>query len=222
MAKREEIPKTNPAEVVNLTEQIRGTNLEPSAKERIERLLRTILILVELLQRKNTSIKKLRETIFGKRTERHQMNKAERQEETECAIVLDAVGKVYGYEAETKGMGPDERLAYHQAKSGAVMKELKEWIEMQFAERLVEPNSSLGRALQYWLNHWEKLTAGHSRCNTFCSYSTGLRSVRHRNTPTQERKYACQTSNNLNPLSTSASAALSASPRSSMTSSTAS
>src|SRR5262249_8386284 len=33
----------------------------------------------------------------------------------------------------------------------------------------------------------------------------------------KERKYACQTSNNLNPLSTSASAALSASPRSSMT-----
>ncbi len=49
MAKGEEIPKTNPAEVENLIKQIRGTNLEPSAKERIERLLRTILILVELL-----------------------------------------------------------------------------------------------------------------------------------------------------------------------------
>jgi hypothetical protein len=32
---------------------------------------------VELLQRKNTSIKKLRELIFGKRTERHQTRKAE-------------------------------------------------------------------------------------------------------------------------------------------------
>jgi len=35
---------------------------------------------VELLQRKNTSIKKLREMIFGKRTERHQARKAEGQE----------------------------------------------------------------------------------------------------------------------------------------------
>jgi transposase len=55
-------------------------------------------------------------------------------------------------------MSPEERLAYHRAKSAPVMKELKEWIEGQFSERLVEPNSSLGRALQYWLNHWEKLT----------------------------------------------------------------
>lgn len=451
MAKREEIPKTSPAEVENLIEQIRVTNLEPSAKEKIERLLRTILILVELLQRKKTSIKKLREMIFGKRTERHQMKKAEGQEKTDqagkgdeekppadgnqvpqveqsasenkkkpgrkghghravsdypgakvvkcrhenlkagdacpglcggrlydlnrptsllqftgqplieatnyerevlrcakcqgryeaplpegvteerydatcdatialmrygaglpwyrqaglqamggvplseatmwerceatadaalgvylhlerlgangevmhtddtgvrilsclkedqeekgretntsgivvkvgarkiafylsgrrhagenfaellkkrqaglerpfqmsdalaantsvekevisgycltharrkvyelredypsqCAVVLDAVSQVYAGEAETLGMSKEERLAYHQAKSGPIMKELKEWIEAQFSDRLVEPNSSLGGALRYWLNHWEKLT----------------------------------------------------------------
>jgi len=80
MAKGDETPRTNPAEIENLIEQIRGTNLEPGAKEKIERLLRTILTLVELLQRKNTSIKKLREMIFGKRTERHQSRKAEGQE----------------------------------------------------------------------------------------------------------------------------------------------
>jgi len=50
MAKGKELPKTTPAEVENLIEQIRGTNLEPSAKEKIERLLRTILVLVELLR----------------------------------------------------------------------------------------------------------------------------------------------------------------------------
>src|SRR5262245_10220331 len=80
MAKGDETSRTNPAEIENLIEQIRGTNLEPGAKEKIERLLRTILTLVELLQRKNTSIKKLREMIFGKRTERHQSRKAEGQE----------------------------------------------------------------------------------------------------------------------------------------------
>jgi hypothetical protein len=83
MAKPDEIPKTNPAEVENLIQQIRGTNLEPSAKQKIERLLRTILILVDLLQRKNTSIKKLRQLIFGKRTERHQTRKAELEEKVE-------------------------------------------------------------------------------------------------------------------------------------------
>lgn len=76
----------------------------------------------------------------------------------QCAVVLEAVSKVYRYEAETAALSPEERLAYHQANSLPVMKELKEWIEKQMVERLVEPNSNLGRALRYWLNHWEKLT----------------------------------------------------------------
>jgi hypothetical protein len=76
----------------------------------------------------------------------------------ECAVVLDAVGKVYGYEAKTVEMNDELRLAYHQEKSGPVMKELKEWIEAQFSDRQVEPNSNLGKALQYWLSHWKELT----------------------------------------------------------------
>jgi hypothetical protein len=40
-------------------------------------------MLVELLQQKNTSIKKLRQSIFGKRTERHQARKAEGREEVD-------------------------------------------------------------------------------------------------------------------------------------------
>ena len=43
-------------------------------------------------------------------------------------------------------------------KSGLVMKELREWIEAQFAEHQVEPNSSLGQALRYVLKHWAGLT----------------------------------------------------------------
>jgi hypothetical protein len=75
-----------------------------------------------------------------------------------CEVVLNAVGKVYRYEAQTAGMNKRERLAYHQHNSRPVMEGLKEWIERQFSERLVEPNSTLGKALQYWLNHWEELT----------------------------------------------------------------
>jgi hypothetical protein len=76
----------------------------------------------------------------------------------ECSVVLDAISKVYEYEAETTEMSAEDRLAHHQARSAPVMKEMKEWIEAQFAEKLVEPNSNLAGALQYWLNHWEKLT----------------------------------------------------------------
>jgi hypothetical protein len=35
---------------------------------------------------------------------------------------------------------------------------LKAWLEQQTAERLVEPNSSLGKAIAYMLEHWETLT----------------------------------------------------------------
>jgi transposase len=83
----------------------------------------------------------------------------EELEPVACKVVLDAISEVYRYEAETKGMSQEERLRYHQSKSGPVMEKMKEWIELQFNERLVEPNSSVGRALQYWLNHWEGLTA---------------------------------------------------------------
>ncbi|HMV49320.1 MAG TPA: transposase [Blastocatellia bacterium] len=77
---------------------------------------------------------------------------------SECGVVLDAVSKVYETDAETKGLEARQRLKHHQMKSGAVMKDLREWIEAQFAERLVEPNSSLGQALRYVLKHWAGLT----------------------------------------------------------------
>ena len=55
-------------------------------------------------------------------------------------------------------MDPDARLRYHQQHSASVMRELYEWIEQQFRERIVEPNSRLGKAFQYVKNHWEGLT----------------------------------------------------------------
>jgi transposase len=76
----------------------------------------------------------------------------------ECGQVMDAIRKVYRYDDQTKGMSDQERLEYHQKHSGPVMKELREWIEGEFRDRRVEPNSSLGKAFQYLLNHFEKLT----------------------------------------------------------------
>jgi transposase len=77
---------------------------------------------------------------------------------SECGHVLDAIAKIYRVEAETEGMSAQERLECHQASSGPVMAELREWIEEEFAERRTEPNSSLGQAFRYMLKHWEGLT----------------------------------------------------------------
>jgi hypothetical protein len=75
-----------------------------------------------------------------------------------CRYVREALAAVYHYEAETRTMTPEERLAHHQRYSAPVLEELQHWIGEQFAQRLVEPNSALGKALAYLQRHWEGLT----------------------------------------------------------------
>jgi hypothetical protein len=78
----------------------------------------------------------------------------------ECRYVLETLGKVYQHDAfcREQGMSAEERLGYHQAQSGPLMKALENWFAEQFAERKVEPNSGLGQAITYMQNHWDKLT----------------------------------------------------------------
>ena len=78
----------------------------------------------------------------------------------ESAQVIEAIAKVYEHEAECKKqrLTPDQRLAYHQQHSCAVMDDLKAWMEKQFEDRCVEPNSRLGGAFDYLLKRWKSLT----------------------------------------------------------------
>jgi hypothetical protein len=78
----------------------------------------------------------------------------------ECAVVLAGLKQVYEHDEEARDqrMSSPERLAYHQRLSGPIMDGLHQWLERQFDERLVEPNSSLGKAISYMLGHWQTLT----------------------------------------------------------------
>ena len=38
------------------------------------------------------------------------------------------------------------------------MNELHQWMTKQLEDKLVEPNSGLGQAITYMMNHWQKLT----------------------------------------------------------------
>lgn len=80
---------------------------------------------------------------------------------SECGYVLEALGQVYGFDAESskRGLTPEERLLFHQQHSGPVMKELESWLTAQLTEKRTEPNSGLGKAIAYLLNHWKGLTA---------------------------------------------------------------
>ncbi len=49
-------------------------------------------------------------------------------------------------------------MAWHQEKSAPLMAELRVWCDQQLDGKLTEPNSGLGKAIQYLRNHWDKLT----------------------------------------------------------------
>ena len=78
----------------------------------------------------------------------------------ECRYVLQVLEVIYKNDAEThkQQLSPEARLLFHQIHSGPMMDELHKWLKRQFDERLVEPNSGLGEAISYMLNHWKKLT----------------------------------------------------------------
>src|SRR3984885_11196305 len=78
----------------------------------------------------------------------------------ECGYVLETLGMVYGNDAlaREQGLDAETRLRFHQQYSGPLMDQLHGWLEEQLAEAKTEPNSGLGKAISYLLNHWQPLT----------------------------------------------------------------
>ncbi len=61
----------------------------------------------------------------------------------ECRHVLETLGEVYGNDALAKQqrLSPEERLRFHQERSGPVMEGLQAWLSEQLSQHKVEPNS---------------------------------------------------------------------------------
>lgn len=74
--------------------------------------------------------------------------------------VIGDLRTVYKIDAEAreKQLRPEARLKLHQENSGPVMEKLKNWMETELAEKRVEPNGGLGKAMKYMLDHWAGLT----------------------------------------------------------------
>jgi hypothetical protein len=103
-----------------------------------------------------------------------------------CRYVIEVLAQVYANDAHCREekRSPGQRLLYHQAHSAKPLHELKDWINNQFTQRLVEPNSSLGKALNYLLKHWDGLTlflrqAGAPLDNNICERAL-KRAILHR------------------------------------------
>jgi transposase len=57
-----------------------------------------------------------------------------------------------------QGLDAEARLRFHQQYSGPLMDQLHGWLDEQLTGAKTEPNSGLGKAIRYLLNHWQPLT----------------------------------------------------------------
>jgi transposase len=78
----------------------------------------------------------------------------------EALFVIEQYKEVYKNDAFCKQekMNDDKRLDYHQQHSKPVMAKIIKWCNDKLNNKEVEPNSSLGGAMKYMQNHWNKLT----------------------------------------------------------------
>ena len=78
----------------------------------------------------------------------------------QCQFVIETLAEVYKNDHKTKkrNMSAKERLAYHQTCSAPLMQKIETWLDEQLAEKRVEPNSGLGKAIIYMQKHWQALT----------------------------------------------------------------
>jgi transposase len=78
----------------------------------------------------------------------------------EVRFVLEILREVYITDARARerGLDPAQRLALHQEESQPRMAALEQWMQTQFAQRKIEPNSSLGAAILYMQKRWPELT----------------------------------------------------------------
>lgn len=75
-------------------------------------------------------------------------------------FVLETLREVYIIDARARkeSLDPQQRLLLHQRESKPLMDALEKWLQTQFTERIIEPNSSLGAAILYMQKRWTELT----------------------------------------------------------------
>lgn len=78
----------------------------------------------------------------------------------EMEWVLETYSAIWKAEAEAKEqeMNASTRLEYHKTHSLPAMEALRKWAQNKVSEEEFEENSALGKAINYLLRHYERLT----------------------------------------------------------------
>jgi len=66
---------------------------------------------------------------------------------------------VHDDDCHQQSLSPSQRLAYHREHSLPVMERIRDWGQQQLHTEAVEHNSGLGKAIQYFMTHFDGLTA---------------------------------------------------------------
>lgn len=77
-----------------------------------------------------------------------------------CQTIMAYLAIPFEVDRQSKALDHDEhqRLSYHQQHSQPAMNKAKVYMEELLSSKQVEPNESLGKAINYMLKHWQKLT----------------------------------------------------------------
>ena len=135
-----------------------GENLADLLHHRAEELEPPVLM-CDALERNLPKGHKVVESNCASHGRRHFVDEAENFP-TECRYLLEGLGRVFQLDelCRAQRLSDEERLRLHQRESGPVIDELKLWMEAQFADKRIEPNSGLGDAMNYMLKRWDKFT----------------------------------------------------------------
>jgi len=106
----------------------------------------------------------------------------------EVRFVLEQIRQIYHFDAQAKEqkLPPQQRLLHHQTHSQPVMDGLHQWCQEQLEQKKIEPNSGLGQAISYLLNHWQPLTlflrqAGAPLDNNLCERALKMAILHRKN-----------------------------------------
>ena len=104
----------------------------------------------------------------------------------ECRFLITELGKVFQIDDRCRNeqLSAEERLRVHQSESAPIMQSILVWANKLLDQHKVDPNSDMGKALSYLINHWVGLTrflhvAGAPLDNNVCERALKM-AIRHR------------------------------------------
>ncbi len=77
----------------------------------------------------------------------------------EVTPIIDDYGKIWVFNGHTKeqNMTDQQRMEYHRKHSLPIMQKILRWCQEKLQDKTFEENSSLGKAVHYFINHFDGL-----------------------------------------------------------------